>query len=264
MIRVVTIAISISWLVLTGNALAQQGLQVPPDLRKAFEALKVNVPTTCPLVVKAEPHNSGGNLPTTKCGPSTFATVSSVQAKVYRVVDGDTVHVYVGPHIYAVRMLGIDTPELHFFGRAQPRWAEVAKQSLASMLKAGDSVRIEFDRQKCDKYGRILVHVFKGGANINLEQIRRGVATNYCIAPNLKYCNDYADAYASAFSSRLNMHADKCVITPYVWRKGMQGKLMDKNVKNRHTGALYPPMDYVKVRVEDRVFFQNNTQTDAL
>jgi endonuclease YncB( thermonuclease family) len=257
MIRVLTIGLSLA--VFSAVSLAQTGSGIPTDLKKAFKDLKVDVPASCPLVTKAPTH-TGGHLPTTKCTPNSFASVSAVQAKVYRVLDGDTIHVYIGAQVYPVRMLGMDTPELHFFGRAQPKWAELAQQSLASMVKAGDTVRLEFDRQKCDKYGRILVHVFKGSTNINREQILRGVASNYCIAPNLKYCNEYADAYANAKSYQRNMHSDKCVVTPYVWRKGLQGKLMDKMVKHRRTGTTYAPMDYVKVKVEDRVFLQTNAQ----
>jgi micrococcal nuclease len=262
MTRFTRLVVSTSFVVssFTSLSFAQTTTGIPADLRKAMEDLKVNIPQTCPIVEKATHSTSGVNLPTTKCTSSTFSTITKAQAKVYRVVDGDTIHVYIGAHIFAIRMLGVDTPELHFWGRSQPKWGEIARQSLAAMVRAGDTVTVEFDKQKCDKYGRILVHVFKNGMNLGLEQIRRGMASNYCIAPNLKYCGEYADAYARAASSRLNMHADKCVITPYVWRKGLQGMLMDKTVKNRHTGATYAPMDYVKVPVADRIFIQNTAQ----
>lgn len=248
MIRVVLLTISLSF-AYTHLCFAQ----VTSDIPKAFRALHVRLPAGCSYAEKAPP-SVPGNLPTTKCSQTAFSTATKVQAKVYRVVDGDTIHVYIGPSIYAIRMLGVDTPELHYLGKAQPVWAERARQSLASMVRGGDSVTLEFDREKCDRYGRILVHVFRNGVSLNQAQISRGVAANYCIAPNYKYCDRYADAYARARSERVGFHSDKCTITPYVWRKGIQGQLMDKPVKNRDTGVVYKPGDYYKIPVEDRIF----------
>ncbi|MBS1958381.1 MAG: thermonuclease family protein [Bdellovibrionales bacterium] len=225
------------------------------EVPKSFKDLHVSIPNSCSVIEMPVIEPGGPYIKTTMCKSSNFATSSSVQAKVYRVVDGDTVHIYIGAEVYAVRMLGIDTPELHYLARAQPKWGEIAKRSLQDMLKPGDSIRVEFDKEKCDRYGRILVHVFKGSANINLQQIARGMAANYCITPNVKYCDLYADTYAKARSYRLGMHTDSCQITPYVWRKGLSNALMDKVVRNRRTGASFRPADYYKIPVEDRVFY---------
>lgn len=257
MIRVVLLTLSI---VYTHNTFAQ----LTTDLPKAMKALHVNLPASCPLVEKPEATH-GGNLPTTKCTASMFATATKIQAKVYRVVDGDTIHVYIGAQVYGLRMLGMDTPELHYMGRAQPVWGLQAKKTLASMVRGGDTVTLEFDKQKCDRYGRLLVHVFKNGRSLNFEQIRNGMAANYCIAPNLKYCGEYGDAYARARSQRLGIHSDKCSVTPYVWRKALEALPMNKPVKNRVTGYTFKAADYYKIPVEDRIFSQSTeTPSDAL
>ena len=175
-------------------------------------------------------------------------------AKVYRIVDGDTIHIDINGKIFDVRMLGMDTPELHFYSKAQPKWGAVARDELAKMVAPGDVVRAEFDQTKCDKYGRILVHIFKGSTNINLEQVKRGMAANYCIAPNLHYCDQFAAAYRNAELHQLGMHGDRCVVTPYVWRRAMMNRSMDKRVKNVITGVTYEPGDYYKVPVADRIF----------
>lgn len=260
MIRVVEKTISLSFAV----ALTTMGFALSSfaEVPKAFRDIHVTIPNTCTVLEKPEKEPGGPFLKTTLCKSSTFSTISSLQAKVYRVVDGDTVHIYIGAEVYAVRMLGIDTPELHYLARSQPKWGEMAKRSLQEMLKPGDTIRVEFDKEKCDRYGRILVHVFKGSTNINLQQVERGLAANYCITPNLKYCDLYGDSYARARSYRLGMHTDQCMITPYVWRKGMQILPMDKPVKNRRTGQTVNPVDYYKVPVQDRIFYPAKSTAD--
>ena len=223
-------------------------------LPAGFKALHVSIPSSCklqeiPVKVEHDPYK-----PVTSCVDGHFEAVSSVMAKVYRIVDGDTIHIEINKKIYAVRMLGMDTPELHFYDRAQPVWGVKAKEHLASLVAPGDAVRAEFDQTKCDKYGRILVHIFKGSLNLNYEQVKSGLAANYCIAPNMHYCDQFAAAYRNAELNQLGMHADRCVVTPYVWRRAMMNHSMDKRVKDVQTGVVYSPSEYYKVPVADRVF----------
>jgi endonuclease YncB( thermonuclease family) len=112
--------------------------------------------------------------------PAAAATLTQ-RAKVLKVIDGDTVDVRLkNGRKKRVRMIGIDTPEVH--GRTQcggPR----ASRALKQMLPFGTRVRLVSDptQDRVDRYGRILRYVVKArtGVDMNRRQVRRGNARVY-------------------------------------------------------------------------------------
>lgn len=102
---------------------------------------------------------------------------------VTSVIDGDTVQLSRGQ---IVRYIGIDAPE-----RDQPFYLEAKRANEKLVLKK--RVRLEFDVQRQDRYGRWLAYVFvrRGGSEIfvNAELIKDGYATAYTVPPNVK-CAD--------------------------------------------------------------------------
>jgi endonuclease YncB( thermonuclease family) len=227
------------------------------ELPASFKKLHVTIPTGCPIIERpgADEGETGPYLRTYTCTEAAFQGVKSLTGTVYRVVDGDTVHFFYKGKLYATRMLGMDTPELHYVGKAQPVWGVKARNNLRKMVSPGDTIRAEFDQVKCDRYGRMLVHLFKGNVNLNYEQVKAGLAANYCIAPNFKYCEEFATAYRQAAQANLGIHADRCVVTPYVWRRAIENNPMDKNVKDSVTGITYTPSQYYQVPVANRIFY---------
>ena len=96
---------------------------------------------------------------------------------VEEVTDGDTIVLRDGQ---TVRYIGIDTPERDdLFHREAAR----ANQEL---LERG-RIRLECDRDKRDRYGRLLAYVWVDTLLLNAELIRMGLASVYLFAPNLKY-----------------------------------------------------------------------------
>ncbi len=91
------------------------------------------------------------------------------QIAVVKVYDGDTIKVANGEH---VRLIGIDCPELHesdkLYRDARRTGQDIATiqamgreaYEFASDLLAGKRVRLEFDVERRDKYGRLLAYVF--------------------------------------------------------------------------------------------------------
>jgi endonuclease YncB( thermonuclease family) len=190
-----------------------------------------------------------------QCDEGELAGLKTITGKVYRVVDGDTIHFYYKNKTLGIRMLGMDTPELHYHSRAQPKWGVIARDSLRSLVESGDVITLELDKVRCDRYGRVLGHVFKGKMNLNFEQIRRGYAVNYCIYPNMKHCDGYQMAYLKAQEERLRIHTDQCFVTPYIWRRAMDSAVMEKKLKDSRTGEYYSPKDYYLVPVAYRIFY---------
>ena len=109
--------------------------------------------------------------------------------------DGDTVLLADGRR---VRYLGIDAPE-----RGQPFYAEALKLNLA--LTAGRTVRLEFDRKREDRYGRLLAYVHVGEEMVNARLVREGLAHVYLIPPNLLHAEALLGLQAEAQAKGLGM-----------------------------------------------------------
>jgi micrococcal nuclease len=54
-------------------------------------------------------------------------------------------------------------------------------------LVGGERVRLVFDREQRDVYGRLLAYVHLGDLFVNAELVRRGYATTLTIAPNDRF-----------------------------------------------------------------------------
>ena len=100
--------------------------------------------------------------------------------RVERVVDGDTI---VVEGVGRVRLIGVDTPEtvstrrpVEFFGREA--------SAFTKRLLEGRRVRLEYDRERTDRYGRTLAYVhLADGTFANAEIIRRGYGHAYTRFP---------------------------------------------------------------------------------
>jgi len=101
---------------------------------------------------------------------------------VAKVIDGDT---FTTRKKEKVRLLGINTPEKRHETSAAEPFGQAAKLGLQKLI-AGKQVRLSFDQERQDKYGRTLAHVYlRDGLWINAEMLRLGFAHVYTFAPNI-------------------------------------------------------------------------------
>lgn len=99
------------------------------------------------------------------------------EALVTFVTDGDTLVIDTGK---TVRLLGIDTPELHHPDRPAERYGLEAKEALAGMVSGKKCVFRYDEKRKYDVYGRVLAHVFTSeGLHVNLTMVKNGFAYYY-------------------------------------------------------------------------------------
>lgn len=107
----------------------------------------------------------------------------AVAARVQAVYDGDTLTLDGGKR---VRLLGVDTPEI----KERHKFAEDARD-FTRLLCEGRDVRLEFDVEKEDRYGRWLCYVYARDrdtvAMVNAELLRAGLARFYTPGPNLRH-----------------------------------------------------------------------------
>ncbi len=126
--------------------------------------------------------------------------------KVIKVIDGDTVKLENGKNL---RYIGLDTPEVRikkggrFIYNPQP-FAIDAKR-LNQKLVENKYVRIEFDVEKKDIYGRLLGYCFLGNTFVNAKLIEEGFAVTYTIPPNVKYVDTFVALQRAARKDKKGM-----------------------------------------------------------
>jgi len=132
--------------------------------------------------------------------------------QVLRVVDGDTLEI---ESMGEVRLIGVDTPELYHPLKPVQFFAREASD-LVKELVSGLSVRLEYDREKKDKYGRTLAYVYlPDGRCLNEEIIRRGYGYAYTRFP-FKYLMKYRQLEAQARAEGLGLWANQG-LDEYQW-----------------------------------------------
>ncbi len=119
-------------------------------------------------------------------------------AGVARVIDGDTVVLDGGQN---VRLLGIDAPEMARDGRSAEFLAHRSRDYLAGLI-VGKTVGLEYDRERYDRYGRLLAYLFQpDGALVNAQLVRQGLARVYVHPPNERYQKELLAAQHEAMAA---------------------------------------------------------------
>ena len=107
---------------------------------------------------------------------------------VTRVVDGDTLLLSNGER---VRLIGVDTPEtvhptkpVQYFGKEASAFTKKEIE--------GQTIRLEYDQQRQDKYGRTLAYVYRSSDDffLNAEIIKQGYGHAYTRFP-FKYLDEF-------------------------------------------------------------------------
>jgi micrococcal nuclease len=107
-----------------------------------------------------------------------------VRAEVVGHVDGDTVRVRIAnppPELKVVetiRLIGVDTPETVHPNRPVERFGREASDFTKARL-LNTRVRLAFDWDLRDRYGRLLAYIYSGGECFNALLIREGYAHAY-------------------------------------------------------------------------------------
>ena len=107
-------------------------------------------------------------------------------ARVERVVDGDTIVVRLDGRSERVRYIGVDTPESVKPGVPVQCFAKAAAAENRRLV-GGREVRLSYDAEAHDRYGRLLAYVWRGDLLVNAELVRLGYGKPLEIAPNLAH-----------------------------------------------------------------------------
>lgn len=110
---------------------------------------------------------------------------------VVGITDGDTIRVRFGRREESVRYIGVDTPESVIPGEPAECLGRRASRFNAELV-VGRQVNLEFDRERRDRYGRLLAYVYAGGRLVNAQLVRAGLARRLEIAPNTRFAARFA------------------------------------------------------------------------
>ncbi|WP_277245072.1 thermonuclease family protein [Micrococcus terreus] len=133
-----------------------------------------------------------------------FAVNQSQRAKedtwatVVRVVDGDTFEGVIAGEQKTVRLLNVDTPETKHPQEPVQCLGPEATEMLKDLLEPGDRVKLEYDIERTDRYGRTLAGVFKDDSLVNADLARAGLGVAVLYEPNRKFYDEVWEAQQEA------------------------------------------------------------------
>lgn len=126
--------------------------------------------------------------------------------RVRKVIDGDTFimdDTEKGTH---VRLIGIDAPESRKtkYEDVQPFGAEA--KEFATNLVEGKNVKLVYDVEPKDKYGRTLAYVYlEDGRMVNAIMLSEGLARLNTVPPNVAHVDEFKELQTKARESHKGM-----------------------------------------------------------
>ncbi len=114
---------------------------------------------------------------------------------VKKISDGDTFWIYNGTDTdegEKIRLIGVDAPESrNVFKKQQGYYGTEAKEYLTKLLK-GKHVKLEYDVNRTDQYGRTLAYVYlEDGTFVNADLVKNGYAMVMTVPPNVKFADEF-------------------------------------------------------------------------
>ncbi|MFZ0456081.1 MAG: thermonuclease family protein [Ignavibacteriaceae bacterium] len=137
----------------------------------------------------------------------TLASDRQVKVKVARVIDGDTFVLSDSTH---VRLLGVNTPELHKTNIEDTLFADSAVHFL-KMLIGGKTIKLTFDRGLYGIFGRLLAYAWlidihdKDSLFVQAELLKAGLARIFYYPKGMKYYYIFQNLKRTARRKRMGI-----------------------------------------------------------
>jgi micrococcal nuclease len=155
-----------------------------------------------------------------------------LDAKVERVIDGDTLKINLNGRTETVRLLLIDTPETVHPNKPVEPFGKEASNFTKQTLPPGSDIQVELGIGERDKYGRLLAYVYKNGKKINEQLLEKGLArVAYVYPPNTKHIDEFRDIQSKAQKQAIGIWS----IENYVTDRGFNDHATKQSFKNKQT-----------------------------
>lgn len=173
--------------------------------------------TGCQWVTEFDPSAP----PASSSSTSEGSEPESIETRIVRVIDGDTIAVEPSDSLpatndagdeHVVRLLGIDAPEMNHHKSADPECgAQEATDNLSELLPEGSVVILTYDpvSDRTDRYDRSLAYVINPGLeDINENQVADGYAMPWYPSgePEPSHIPDYIAAADEAEQNSAGAH----------------------------------------------------------
>ena len=147
------------------------------------------------------------------------------------VIDGDTI-VLDGQE--TIRLIGVDTPETKDPRKPVQYFGQEAYEFTRKLVE-GKKVRLEYDQDRVDKYGRTLAYVYlEDGSHVNAQIILMGYGHAYTVYP-FKYMEAFRNYEKVARELGLGLWAS----SPETKKQEVQPANENVTVYITRTGAKY-------------------------
>jgi len=159
------------------------------------------------------------------------------------VNDGDTVVLTTGQR---VRYIGLNAPEIdHEDQKAEP-FGYPAKSFNKELVLSG-KIRLEYDTERFDRYGRLLAYVFlDDGTFLNIRLLQAGLAYYLPHHPDLKYNQSLLKAQQEAMDLKKGMWRN--------WKETEKAYVGNRQSRRFHISTC-PLAD--RIRFNNRITFSS-------
>ena len=144
---------------------------------------------------------------------TSVAQAEVINARVSRVIDGDTIDVVTEDDNFRVRIRGIDAPE------SKQEFGDEARWALDELLN-GHTVILKSSQK--DRYGRVLASVAVSDTDVGLYMIEHGYAwfyEDYGHQIPKDWQTAYRMAETDAKAARAGLWIASGAVPPWTWRK---------------------------------------------
>lgn len=142
------------------------------------------------------------------------------------VIDGDTIRIQYNGRSEKVRFLLIDTPETNHETLGEQPYGPEAKEFVKELLADEETVFLQFDVSKRDKYDRLLAYIYtKDGISVQEQLLKTGLArVAYIYEPNTLHVDWFKSIQETAKEKKIGVWS----VENYVTNRGY-----DKSVFNQ-------------------------------
>jgi micrococcal nuclease len=168
------------------------------------------------------------------------AASSASSAVVERVIDGDTVDVRYDGATHRVRLLNVDTPETVDPDKPVQCLGAEATEFLRQRLPEGTPVRLRFDKDRHDRYNRVLAGVFAQGVLINAEIARAGLGVAVIYEPNRRFYAAVLTAQEEAERLQIGLYSEhvNCTLPAQVSQAAEDAEALTDPVPGGNVDAI--------------------------
>jgi len=102
-------------------------------------------------------------------------------------------------------MLGMNAPEI----TKKEKYSQESKAFLENLV-LNRTARLEFGKERTDRYGRTLAYIYVDGKNVNLELVKNGLANFYFPSGKDIHYKDFLKAWENCDKNLCEISKDKC------------------------------------------------------